>query len=306
MDEKLLHRLWCKLLFPDNSERLLQILSAFDYDATKLYRANTEELRALGLSFTERAKLSDKRLKKAKAEYQNCINNKIRILWFSDPDFPGCMRGMSNMPVMLFARGNLAVLQKPLICVVGPRKVSKIGQASTDSITKKLISYGFSIVTGSAEGVDSIALANSVRSKMPVVSILACGMNIDYPRGFISRGMHKNIITGGGLILTEYPFGSQPLADHFRIRNGLLSILSQAVIVTEGNTRSGGMITAGFAMQQGRDLFVFPGYASDSNYEGCNRLIYDGATPVTNIDTLAYDLYTQYQDYLPKQKETTV
>ena len=303
MDEKTLHRLWCKLKFTESSERLLEILSAFSYDATKLYQANAEALRSVGLSPAERAALADKRLSAAKKEYQNCLSNNIRMLWFSDPSFPDCMRGMKNMPVMLFARGNVSLLQKPLICVVGPRKVTKIGRASTDRVTKKLLSYGFSIITGSAEGVDSIALANSFQCKMPVVSVLGCGMNIDYPRGFLSHGTHKSIINGGGLILTEYPFGSQPLSDHFRVRNQLLSVLSQAVIITEGGIRSGGMITANYAMQHGRGLFVFPGHVNDTHYEGCNRLIFDGATPVTNPDTLAYDLYSLYKDFLPQKKE---
>ena len=195
-----------------------------------------------------------------------------------------------NPPVLLFYQGDLQLLSKPKIAVVGARETTREGVRSVEKIIKEL-GNELVVVSGLAKGIDATAHYASIRNGGKTIGVIGTGLDVSYPKSNQRLQAH---IGEHHLILSEYGPGQAPLKFHFPERNRIIAGLCQAVIVAEARLRSGSLITCERAMEEGRDVFAIPGNILDEKSTGCHHLIQEGAKLVTSgqdiLDELKYEL----------------
>ncbi|MCI8417313.1 MAG: DNA-protecting protein DprA [Lachnospiraceae bacterium] len=207
------------------------------------------------------------------------------------PEFPSLLKRIPDSPLGLFVRGNLPREEALSVAVVGARRCSSYGRMASISFAGGLAEQGVQIVSGMAAGVDGYAHRGALDRGKATYAVLGCGVDVCYPRQ--NQDLYQAIPRSGGLI-SEYPPGTPPLSRLFPLRNRLISGLCQAILVVEARERSGSLITADLALEQGRDVFAVPGRVGDTLSEGCNRLISQGAfmalTPEGLLESLGVEL----------------
>jgi DNA processing protein len=207
----------------------------------------------------------------------------INLVGIIDDDYPDSLRHIYNPPVILYYKGNLSLQDRSSIAIVGSRKASYQGIRSTEQITRGLVSAGFSVVSGLARGIDTAAHRAAVESGGRTVAVLGSGLNVIYPR---ENRMLAEKIQDAGMIISEYPLDTPPHAGNFPQRNRIISGLSLGVLVVEAGEKSGALITADFALEQGRDVFALPGNINSNVSKGSNNLIKQGAKLVTEVNDI--------------------
>jgi len=196
-----------------------------------------------------------------------------------DKNYPELLKKIKNPPEKLYVRGNLCSEEKYPLAVVGTRRVSNYGAQITTSLVKDLVGQGFTIISGLALGVDSLAHRAALSAGGKTIAVLGSGLDIIYPSSH--KGLAENIVQAGGALVSEYPAGTKPFKGNFPARNRIISGLSLGVLVTEAPEKSGALITAGCGLDQGRELFAVPGSVYNQASVGTNWLIKMGAKPVT-------------------------
>lgn len=200
---------------------------------------------------------------------------KIALLHRDDPHFPEALRRLEAPPWLLFYRGELSCLLGRHLAMVGTRKASAYGQDAARRIAQELSESGVSIVSGMAPGIDTAAHEGCMAGLSPTIGLTGCGLERPRPMGW--EGLDQDIVAHGGLVISEYPPGSEGMPYHYPMRNRLVSGLSDAVLFMEGRIRSGGMITVGCALEQGKDVFAFPGPVGQEGSEGPLQILREGA-----------------------------
>lgn len=200
-------------------------------------------------------------------------------LFIGDPRYPDALRQIADAPPMLWALGNPALASRPVIALVGARNASSLGHRAARLFAAGLGAAGFVIASGLARGID--AVAHEAALETGTIAVVAGGVDVIYPR---ENAALTERIARDGLILSEMPPGLRPLARHFPRRNRIVSGLATAVVVIEAAARSGSLITAREALDQGRDVLAVPGHPFDARAAGCNMLIRDGATLVRGLE----------------------
>jgi DNA processing protein len=195
----------------------------------------------------------------------------------SAPQYPAALRDLSDAPPFLWAIGDLSVLQRPMISIVGARNASSLGTRMAKSLARDLAAEGYVIVSGLARGID--AAAHTATLDTGTVAVQAGGVDMMYPAENTELAL---AIPQHGLRLSEQPMGLQPVARHFPPRNRIVSGLGRATIIVEAAAKSGSLITARDALDQGREVLAVPGSPMDARASGCNLLIRDGATLIRN------------------------
>ncbi|QGX97551.1 DNA-protecting protein DprA [Roseovarius faecimaris] len=200
-----------------------------------------------------------------------------RLLLITDADYPDALRTIPDPPPLLWMIGDNAVLRRPMVALVGARYASSLGTRMARQLSAELAEAGFVIVSGLARGVDTAAHLATLHSG--TVAVMGGGVDVLYP----SENAHlAREIEAHGLRLSEQPMGLSPQARHFPRRNRIISGLSGAVVVVEAAAKSGSLITARNALDQGREVLAVPGHPMDGRASGCNMLIRDGARLVRN------------------------
>lgn len=214
----------------------------------------------------------------------------IEEISINNKSYPQELKNIYNPPVKLYALGNIEILNKKGIAIVGSRKATEYGQKVTLKISKELSEKGFNIISGLAKGIDTYAHIGNIVSNNLGKTIAVLGSSIDniYPKE--NRKLAIEIIKKGGCIISEYPIGSKIYPKNFPERNRIISGLSKAVVVVEATEKSGALITADFALEQGREVFAVPGSIFCKNSVGTNFLIKQGANIVTTIDDIIIQL----------------
>ncbi len=202
--------------------------------------------------------------------------------------YPEKLHNIPDPPAILFYRGNTSCLESRLIAVVGSRNASYHGLRAAKAITKELSRAGITIVSGLATGIDQASHEGCISGGNPTVAVLGCGLDIIYPLS--NTNLSREILQQGGLLLSEYAPGERPLGYHFPIRNRIISGLSDAVILMEAKIRSGSMTTVRHALDQGKDVFVYPGEAGSAYFEGNHILLREGARFFTNATDILQDM----------------
>ncbi|MCX8227118.1 MAG: DNA-processing protein DprA [Sulfitobacter sp.] len=200
-----------------------------------------------------------------------------RLIMHGTPDYPQTLAEIDDAPPFLWVLGNVDLLNRPTISLVGARNASSLGTRMAKALAQGLGEAGFVVVSGLARGVD--AAAHLAALSTGTIAVQAGGIDVIYPA---ENAQLAQDIAKSGLRISEQPMGLQPMARHFPSRNRIIAGLSRATIVVEAASKSGSLITARDALDQGRDVLAVPGHPFDARAAGCNMLIRDGATLVRN------------------------
>jgi DNA processing protein len=210
--------------------------------------------------------------------------NGITLLSPGESGYPALLREITAPPPLLYVQGDADNLVLPQLGIVGSRNPSPTGKANAFDFARQLCRSGFAITSGMALGVDGAAHAGALAAGGKTIAVLGTGIDILYPRRH--RGLVEQVIAEGGTLVSEFPLGTGPQQLNFPRRNRIISGLSLGVLVVEAALKSGSLITARYAMQQGREVFAIPGSIHNPLSRGCHALIRDGATLVEQIDDL--------------------
>ena len=216
-------------------------------------------------------------------EYDKLEREKITFLLFSDAEYPERLKNIYDMPMWLFVKGRLPEGGRPSAAVVGARSCTPYGRQEAEYVGRLLAEHGVQVVSGLALGIDRAAHEGALAGEGDTYGVLGCGIDRCYPAA--ARKIWERIPEKGGL-LSEYGPGIPPLPSHFPVRNRIISGLADLVIVVEAKERSGSLITADLALEQGREVMALPGRRTDPLSAGCNRLIFQGAGIVTEPEDI--------------------
>lgn len=205
-----------------------------------------------------------------------------KLLLWGTPDYPQTLMQVPDAPPVIWARGNLALLHQPMVAMVGARNASSLGVRMARRLAEGLGQGGQVVVSGLARGIDTAA--HEAALETGTVAVMAGGIDVTYPE---ENAELARQIAAKGCLLSEQPMGLQPQTRHFPLRNRIISGLSRAVVVVEAAARSGSLITARDAADQGREVLAVPGHPFDARAAGCNNLIRDGATLVRHAADVA-------------------
>lgn len=274
----------------------LELLRRFG-SANEIYHADTSTLEEIPeLSAAEREILSDKALEDAQKILEQCYELGIQILTWQDAQYPERLRSIHDAPVVLYYKGRLPDFSAaPCIALVGARKASAFGMLTAKRLGYQLGRAGAIIVSGLAEGIDGMSMVGALSADAPVVGVLGCGADVIYPKK--NRSLYEDTIARG-CILTEYPPHTPAIGYHFPVRNRIMSGLCDGVVVVEAAARSGSLITARQALDQGRDVFAVPGNAGGEACAGSNHLLRQGA----NLAENGFDVLQEYTGRYPGLK----
>ena len=209
------------------------------------------------------------------------------FLAWSDPQYPDVLRSLVDAPLLLYCKGNLALLNGPAVGVVGARNCTREGVAVSAFFSRGLTKAGVAVISGMAKGIDRAAHLAGLEGAGRSIAVLGTGIDVVYPP--CNADLYE-LLGREGLIVSEFAPGSTPNPKHFPIRNRLISGLSQGVLVVEAAGRSGSLITARLALEQNRDVFAVPGHTMATVSAGCRELIRRGAKAVFSADDILQDL----------------
>jgi len=204
----------------------------------------------------------------------------VRLI-YGQAGYPARLAEIVDPPIVLWATGTRAVLEGPAVAIVGSRHASPAGLATARRLGRDLARAGLTVVSGLARGIDAAAHEGALDGGGSTVAVLGCGVDVVYPR---QHGLLAGEIRKGGCLVSELPPATPPLPRHFPLRNRVISGLSLAVVVVEAAERSGSLITARMALEQGRDVLAVPGSVVSGCHRGCHALIKDGAGLVETAD----------------------
>ncbi|HGC9509556.1 TPA: DNA-processing protein DprA [Streptococcus agalactiae] len=221
-------------------------------------------------------------LKKLRQEFK-----KFPVLSILDSNYPLELKEIYNPPVLLFYQGNIELLSKPKLAVVGARQASQIGCQSVKKIIKETNNQ-FVIVSGLARGIDTAAHVSALKNGGSSIAVIGSGLDVYYPTE--NKKLQK-YMSYNHLVLSEYFTGEQPLKFHFPERNRIIAGLCQGIVVAEAKMRSGSLITCERALEEGREVFAIPGNIIDGKSDGCHHLIQEGAKCIIS----GKDILSEYQ-----------
>jgi DNA processing protein len=212
----------------------------------------------------------------------------LRVLTAFDEEYPAALLEISDPPFVLYAAGKLDRLRLPAVGIVGSRAATRYGRDVAARLARDLAAAGVTIVSGFARGVDHAAHEAALDGPGGTIAVLGCGLDVDYPR---EHAALKEAMKARGLLLSEYPPGTEPLAGHFPIRNRIIAGLCSGVVVVEASRRSGSLITARLANECGRDVFAVPGSVFSQTSIGTHELLRDGAILCRGAEDVLSELF---------------
>lgn len=210
--------------------------------------------------------------------------NEVALLTPEDSDYPSLLKRIHQVPPLLFVRGNRHNLALPQLAIVGSRNPSPSGTTNAFDFARQLCRIGFAVTSGLALGVDGAAHQGALAAGGQTIAVMGTGIDTLYPSRH--RGLVTRLLAEGGTLVSEFPLGTPPNPDHFPRRNRIISGMSLGVLVVEAAIRSGSLITARYAMQQGREVFAIPGSIHNPMSRGCHALLREGATLVEQVRDL--------------------
>jgi DNA processing protein len=266
--------IWLAELRGISGRQKIALLHQFG-EASLVYEQDDAGYAAAGMDAGAIKALSDKRLDHAERILDVCSRKDIQMLPYNDDRYPNRLRQIVQPPVLLYYKGKLLPFDDmPTVAAVGTRKASAYGYMQAKRLGYQMGKCGMTVVSGLARGIDTAAIEGALTADAPVAAVLGCGADVVYPKE--NRGLYADV-QAHGCLLTEYPPGTPPEGRHFPIRNRILAGISLGVLVVEAGERSGALITARHALEQGRDVFAVPANLGVDGAKGSNRLLRDGA-----------------------------
>ena len=277
-----------------------KILEVFRTPAHAL--ANSSQWSEMGLVNSSQAKkiLSGQWEPEARQEFERIQSGLEKVLIWSDPEYPEHLRHIAGPPILLYYAGDISLIKSPCLAVVGSRNSSAYGREMTSRICRELSGKGITIVSGFAEGIDREAHRAALAGPGSTVAVLGTGIDLIYPA--INQDLWKHI-RDQGLIITEFPRGTRPEAHNFPYRNRIISGLSLGVVVMQAEIKSGSMLTAGYALDQNREVFALPGQVNIDSFTGCNHLIRQGAMLIRTAQDILEALQPGLKNHLQQEKK---
>lgn len=225
-------------------------------------------------------------------ELEKLLVQGFDLICYDETAYPGLLRTIPDAPILMYYRGDLAVAGNLCVAVVGSRAATNYGKTMARKIAGQLGEFKITVVSGMARGIDTQAHLGVLENTGKTIAVLGSGLDVVYPKE--NQALFEDIGCRG-LVLSEFPLHMPPEPGNFPRRNRIISGLSQGVLVIEARKKSGALITANFALEQGRDVFALPGPVTSMTSQGTNELIKQGAIPVTEIE----DIINEYLHILP-------
>jgi DNA processing protein len=248
-------------------------------DFARLSKNNIETL--LGRPLSEHSWTMDKIYKQAEKDQKNAEFRGIKTVSLAESKYPPLVREIADPPVLLFYRGILPNPEQCLAAIVGTRKPSSNAAVAAYDLGKDLGLAGIPVVSGLALGIDAFAHRGNLDAGAPAVAVLGSGLDQIYPA--TNRGLARRILDGGGVLFSEYPPGTGPMKWHFPARNRIISALSRGTVIVEAPEKSGALITARFALEQDRDIWVSSVGVRSSRGKGTAKLAEEGAKVINSV-----------------------
>lgn len=290
---QLIDWIWLTTLSGVSTQSQLRLLEHFGSPAA-VRQADPEELRTVeGLRRSELGALRSRDLGRAERVLEDCRNMGYHILTMEDTTYPQRLQYIEGPPLVLYYVGELLPFDElPVIAVVGARNSSRYGQNQAYRLGYELAGCGGTVLTGIARGIDSRALEGALRAGSKVAAVLGNGLDVVYPA---ENGKLYEAVRNHGCLISEYTPGTPPYGKNFPKRNRIMSGLALATLVVEAGERSGSLITANLALEQGRDVYAVPGNLEEACCMGSNALLQDGAL----LATSGWDVLQNYQARYP-------
>lgn len=216
-----------------------------------------------------------------KKELEEIEKHQVQIITWEDPSYPEHLKTIFDPPPVLYGKGTFVQQHELMIAVVGSRKATTYGRTVAEKLSGELALKGMTVVSGMARGIDSAAHRGALKTGGRTIAVLGCGVNVIYPPE--NKRLYHEIIDKGAVI-SEFPMYAKPDRGNFPARNRIISGMTLGTVIVEAGIRSGALITADMALEQGRDVFAVPGNISSASSKGTNRLIKQGATLIDHAD----------------------
>lgn len=285
--------LWLAQLKGVSCQQKLALLEHFQEPDAIYYGQQGEYLLVEGMTRKAADALEEKSLEEAERILGDCDRLELRCVTLRDTDYPDRLRNIYEPPLLLYVKGRLPRFDEEVaIAMVGSRRCSPYALQMGEKLAYQLARQGAIVVSGLAGGGDTAAHRGALRAGGFTAAVIAGGHDVIFPRE--NRYLYEDLAVQG-VILSEYPPGTRHMGSHFPVRNRIISGLCQATVVLEAPERSGALITANRALDQGRDVFALPGQMDDWHCTGSNRLLRDGAGVVTD----AWDILSHYAAQYP-------
>lgn len=290
------------------SVRIKKLLEIF-HEPQRIFRVSAHELTRTGILTPMMAKrvLEAPHRFSVDAEIDEAENRNIRILTMFDEDYPVLLKEIYDPPIVLYVRGEFLPADINAVGIVGSRGASFYGMSCADEFSGRLARSGITIVSGLARGIDTASHRAALNAGGRTIAVLGSGLNQIYPPE--NRGLFDEI-SDHGAVISEFSLNTFPMPYNFPIRNRIISGLSRGVLVVEASQKSGALITARFALEQGREVFAIPGKLTSETSSGANDLIKQGARMVTEPEEILKDLaclfslsYEEFEEALIAQPE---
>lgn len=264
------------------ARRAHQLIQQFG-DIQELFSASAAKLGAIGLSPRAIAGILNPDWSAVEAALAWADAPGRRILAFADPAYPELLKQISDPPLVLYCEGDIGLLQRPSLAVVGSRSPTPAGAETAQAFAAQLSRLGFTITSGLALGIDAAAHRGCLVAQGNTIAVVGTGLDRVYPARHQALAAQ---IREAGLLVSEFPLGSPPIGRHFPQRNRIISGLARGVLVVEAGIQSGSLITAHQAMEQGREVFAIPGSIHSPNSKGCHHLLREGAKLVDSVNDI--------------------
>ncbi|AFK86779.1 MULTISPECIES: DNA-processing protein DprA [Thermoanaerobacterium] len=301
MDRNKIFSAWLSSINGVGAKTFKKLVDYFG-NAETVYKSNADDIKQLVNN--ERILNSIIEAKKVDPyKYAERLNKeKIKVLLIDDDEYPKLLREIYDAPPVLYVKGNITESDDMSIAIVGSRNATSYGKLMSEKFSYELSKHGFTIISGMARGIDSQAHKGAIKAGGRTIAVLGCGVNIAYPEE--NKKLMEEIISKGAVV-SEYPLDYLPVAGNFPARNRIISGLSLGVLVVEAGVKSGSLITAKFALEQGRDVFAVPGIITSAYSKGTNGLIKQGAKLVANVSDIL-DEYNFREDIKTRINERFV
>mgnify|MGYP002620796013 FL=1 len=280
----MIYLIWLSILNfkPIEKLQLIQIIGTPE----KIFKLTEKQLR----EYTNSEEIIRKIINIEKRQEAEKILNQIekeniKLITIMDKEYPKKLHRIYDKPILLYAKGNTKLLKSlKKISIIGSRNCSEYGKMVTQKLSYMLAKKDYTIVSGMAKGIDSYAHKGTLTAKGNTIAILGSGVNYIYPEE--NKRLYNKILEQNGLILSEYGIDTKPIPEYFPARNRLISGISDKILITEASRKSGTMITANFAIEQGKTVYAVPGNITSTRSEGTNELIKDGAILVNSLEDI--------------------
>ena len=271
----------------------------------RLANCNSATLRAIGLQADtisaieawQNGHVSHPVVATAQAIHRDCQHHQIGVMTMADPDYPASLRHIHDAPLVLYVKGDRSLLDKPQVGIVGSRNASRAGLEHARAFAGALGLEGLLVTSGLALGVDGAAHAGALDAGFPTVAVIGNGIDRPYPH------RHRRLadrVVSHGLLVSEYPPGTEARPAHFPQRNRIISGLSRGILVVEAGLKSGSLITARLALEQGREVFAIPGSIHNPLARGCHELIRQGAVLVETVADICNEFAIGWASLTPE------